>query len=209
MKKMKLLACLLALATAVGTVSALGAPGFSLGLGVQYWDAEDASEFDKDGMWGGSVIARVRPIDYFGIDFRAGGMGIWDSKTYRINGQKYETDAAFWCCPFEVGLLLMLPVSDVFTIYGGPGVGYYYYDIDIETTTKHGHHWHSERSDHIKLDDDFGWYAVAGAKFQFAPCFSIFGEARYTDTETSFKDAKSDKIDCSGFGVQVGCMFDF
>lgn len=209
MKRMKFMACLLALATTVGAVSALGAPGFSLGLGVQYWDAEDASVFDEDGMWGGSIIARLRPSDYFGIDFRAGGVGIWDSKTYRADGIKYETDAAFWCCPLEAGLVLMLPLNDLLTIYGGPGVGYYYYDIDIETTSKHGHHIHSSRSSHIKLEDDFGWFAVAGVKLQLLPGLSIFGEAMYHDTETSLKDDKSTKIDCSGVGFQAGCMFGF
>lgn len=208
MKKMKLLACLLALST-VAAASAFAAPGFSLGLGVQYWDAEDADLLDEDGMWGGSVLMRVRPCDYLGIDFRLGGLGIWDSSKWREGGTKYEVDSTFLCCPFEIGLVGMLPLSDVLTLYGGPGVGYYYYDIDIEKSSKHHHHYHSDWTEHIRLEDDFGWFAVAGLNVKLAPCLSLFGEVRYTETETSMKDNKNWKFDASGVGGQVGIMFDF
>lgn len=208
MKKLKLLACLLALAAVAGTALA-GQSGVSLGLGVQYWDAKDADVLDEDGLLGGGAILRLRATDYIGVDFRAGAVGIWDSDTYRRDGTKYETDAVFYCVPLEVGLVLMLPLNDVLTIYGGPGVGYYYYDIDVETTTKHGHHSHSEWSRHIKMEDDFGWFAVAGLNIRLAPGFSIFGEVRYTETETSLKGNDAAKIDCSGIGGQAGIMFGF
>ena len=208
MKNLKLLACLLAMAAVAGTALA-DQPVFSLGAGVQYWDAKDADKLDEDGLLGGGLILRFRPSDVLGIDFRAGAVGAWDNDTYRVNGTKYEEESTFYCCPFEIGLVLTLPLTDVLSIYGGPGVGYYYYDIDIETTSKHNPHYHSERSKHIKLDDDFGWYAVAGVNIRLAPCFSLFGEARYTDTETSLKDDKSEKFDCSGFGAMAGFMIDF
>lgn len=210
MKNWKITACLMALTMAAGAVCALGDVGFSMGAGVQYWDAKDAKDqLDEDGLLGGNLIFRLKPVEYLGFDLRLGGSGVWDGKTYRVDGRKYETDVTFMCCPAELGLVLMLPLNGAFTIYGGPGVGYYYYDIDIETTTKHGHHWRSETHDHIKLEDDFGWYAVAGLNIQLAPHFSIFGEGRYTDTETSLKHESSAKLDCSGFGVQAGIMIDF
>lgn len=206
MKKTTLLACLLALACAA---SALGGTKFSLGLGGQYWDAKDADRLGEDGFGGANLIARFRTHDHLGFDVRAGVSGIWDADSYRVNGTKYETDAVFMCCPLELGLVLMLPVNDWLTLYGGPGVGYYYYDIDVETTTRNGHHTRSTWSERIHLKDDFGWYAVGGATFRLATHFSLFGEARYTDTETKLRDADARKIDCSGFGVQVGCLFDF
>ena len=209
MKRMKLLACLLALATVAGAWQAMAAPGFGLGVGVQYWDAKDADVFDENGFWGANLILRLRPADYVGIDFRAGGSGVWDGDTYRRDGTKYRTDATFMCCPFEVGLVLMLPVNDGITLYAGPGVGYYYYDIDLEVHEKHGHHYHSEWSDHIKMDDDFGWYAVAGLNLHLGPNFGLFGEVRYTETETSLKHSDSRKIDCSGIGGQAGIMIEF
>ena len=193
-------------------MSALGQashPDFSLGLGVQYWEPKDIDDFDEDGFWGANLIARIQPSTYFGIDLRAGGSGVWDGKSYYIDGRKYETDVTFLCCPFEVGIVFMLPLGDAVTLYAGPGVGYYYYDIDIETSTKHGHHYHSKWSQHIELEDDFGWYAVGGLKIQLASCFSIFGEVRYTDTKTSFEDFDFGEIDCTGIGFQAGVMFDF
>ena len=210
MKAKKLLICLLALAIVAGAANALaGGPGISLGLGVQYWDAKDADMLDEDGLLGGGAILRLHPTEYLGIDFRFGAVGVWDSDTYRVDGRKYRTDATFYCAPFEAGLVLMLPLNDSLTIYGGPGVGYYYYDIDVETSSKHGHHYDNEWRQHIKLEDDIGWYAVAGLNISLAPNVSIFGEARYTDTETNFKNAKSIKLDCSGFGAMAGLMFDF
>ncbi len=210
MKFTKLTACILAIATATGAMSALGAnSAFSLGFGLQYWDAKDASKFDKDGFGGCNMVARLQPDKYLGIDFRLGASGIWDGKTYHVDGQKYETDVTFTCCPVEAGLVLMLPVNNYITLYGGPGVGYYHYDLDVEVSRKHGHHYHREWDRHYSLDDDFGWYAVAGLTVRLTRHVSLFGEARYTDTETSLKHDDSVEFDCSGFGGQIGLMFDF
>jgi opacity protein-like surface antigen len=212
MKYSKLTACLLALTIVTGVIPAFGQnthPAFSLGIGAQYWEPKDIDDLDEDGFWGANLIARFQPSAYFGIDLRAGGSGVWDGETYYVGGTKYETDVTFMCCPFEAGVVFMLPLGDVVTLYAGPGVGYYYYDIDIETSSKHHHHYHSEWSEHIELEDDFGWYAVGGLKIQLASCFSIFGEVRYTDTKTSLKHFDSAEFDCSGIGFQGGIMFDF
>lgn len=214
MKSRKILACLLALAAtalpAAAQQSESSHPVFSLGFGAQYWHAKDMKDLlDENGMWGANLIARIRPSTYFAIDLRAGGEGVWDGKTYRVDGQKYEQDVTFTCCPFEAGLLLMLPVADAVTFYGGGGVGYYWYDIDVEVSSKHHHHYHREWHDSVDLDDDIGWYAVGGVNLSLARCLSLFGEVRYTDTETNPEDAKSFKIDCSGIGGQIGILFDF
>lgn len=213
MKHSKLLACLLALATLAGAAAATAAdhPLVSIGLGGQYWLAKDAKDvLDEHGLGGGNIIVRIQPAAYLGIDLRAGASGVWDKDTWRYRGRKYETTATFMCCPFEAGLVLILPIADRFQIYGGGGAGYYYYDIDIETTShRPGHSYRSEWHDHIDLEDDVGWYALGGVKLTLAPHFSIFGEARYTGTETSLKHYDGDKIDCSGAAFQAGVMFDF
>lgn len=212
MKLWRLTACLMAMAITTGAASALADgshPTFSLGMGVQYWDAKDADLLDEDGFAGANLIVRFQPSAYLGIDLRVGGSGVWDGKTYYVDGRKYETDVTLSCCPVEVGLLLMLPLGDTVTLYAGPGAGYYFYDIDIETSSKHGHHYHSEWHRHIELEDDFGWYAVGGLKVKLGSSVSLFGEVRYTDTETSLKDDDSEKFDASGVGVQAGIMFDF
>ena len=209
MKKLTLAACLLAAATIAGTATAMSPAaraGFSLGLGAQYWEPEDIDDLDEDGFWGANIIARLRPVNCLGIDFRVGGTGVWDGDTYYVGGRKYKTDVSFMCYPVEVGLVALLPLGDVLTLYGGGGGGYYYYDIDIETTSRHGHrYW----SDHIELEDDFGWYALGGLNIQVAPHLSIFGEVRYTETETSLKHDESVTFDASGIGFQAGIMVDF
>ena len=209
----RLLACLLALATFAGAATALASDysTFNLGLGGQYWVAKDVDDFDTDGLWGGNLIFRIRPIEYLGIDIRAGFSGNGECDSYKVDGRRYESDTTFECVPLEIGLVAMLPVGDIITIYGGPGVGYYWYNININKhSTRHGHHYREEYDKDIKLEDDFGWYALAGLNFQLCPHFSLFGEVRYTDTETRLKDVdESEKIDCSGIGFQVGMMFDF
>jgi opacity protein-like surface antigen len=213
MKSLKTFACLLALLTAVPAVRAGDFSVFNLGLGAQYWNARDVDNFDTDGMVGGNVIIRIRPIEYLGLDFRAGASGNWDGESYRdYDGTRYKSDVTFSCVPLEAGLVAMLPIGGVLTLYGGPGVGYYFYNLNIrERSSRHGHHQHTELDEDIDMENDFGWYAVLGATIKLCPHLAIFGEARYTDTETSFEDNDWDdeKIDCSGVGFQAGLMFDF
>lgn len=211
MNKAKLATCLLAAAALAGATTAFGGntSTFSMGLGVQYWDTKELDTFDEDGFWGANIIARVMPSDIVGLELRFGGSGVWKDKTYYYNGKKYETDATFTCCPIEAGVVLMLPIDKTFSLYGGAGVGYYIYDIDIKTSSKHGHHYHSEWDRHISVDNDFGWYGVAGLKINLGSPVSLFAEARYTDTETNIKHEEDRKFDCRGVGVQAGVMFDF
>ncbi len=216
MKSAKLIACLLALLAAAPAVRADdGYAVFNLGLGAQYWDAKDIDstwDFDSDGMWGGNIIIRIRPVKYLGIDLRGGGIVNWDGESYKgSDGRRYHEDETFTCVPLEVGLVAMLPLGDVVTLYGGPGAGYYYYNFNYSShSSRHGHHYHKEFDEDIKLKHDFGWYALGGLNIQLCPHFSLFGEVRYTDTETEFKDIEdSPKIDCSGIGFQAGMMFDF
>ena len=213
MKSTKILLSLLLLAAVALPAfaqEAEPAPVFSLGMGLQYWHADDMDILDKDGMGGANLIARYRPIPYLGFDFRVGCSGVWDGDKFRgANGRRYETDVTFLCVPVELGVLGMLPVGKSVTLYAGPGVGYYWYDIDVKTTSKHHHHYHTEWNEHVKLDDDFGWYAVAGADWRIVPCLSLFAEARYTGTETNIRHDKSAEIDCRGFGGQIGVFFDF
>ena len=188
---------------------------FGLGAGVQYWNLKDAKILDEDGLWGMNFIARIRPARLLGIDLRAGCSGVWDGDSYRLHGDRYSKDVTFSCVPLEAGLVLTIPVGDRCTVYGGPGIGYYHYDIDIEMSRKSGHHY-TERTEHIRLEDDCGWYAVAGATFRLLPQLSLFGEVRYTDTETSLRHPEDygatreeTAIDCSGWGGQVGLMVEF
>lgn len=214
MKSWKTLACLLVLLTAVPAVHAdEDFAVFNLGIGGQYWDAKDIDDgngFEEDGLWGGNLIIRIRPIKYLGIDIRAGVSANWEGKSYRVGGRRYEEDETFTCVPVEVGLIGMLPLGPVVTLYAGPGMGYYFYNYNYsEHSSRHGHHYRKEYDEDIDLENDFGWYAVGGATFQICRHFSLFGEVRYTDTETELEDFDSVKIDCSGIAGQIGVIFDF
>ena len=88
MKSFKLIACLLVLLSAASAVRAAdGYSLFNLGIGGQYWDAKDIDDFDTDGMWGGNIILRIRPIKYLGIDVRGGYCGNWEGNSYRYDGR--------------------------------------------------------------------------------------------------------------------------
>lgn len=212
-KSLKIPLCLLLLATLALPAAAQEdnpAPVFSLGMGLQYWHADEMDILDKDGMGGANAIARYRPLPYLGFDFRVGCSGVWDGDKYRgADGRKHETDVVFLCVPVELGLLGMLPVGDTVTLYAGPGVGWYWYDIDIKTTSRHHHHSHTEWNEHVKLEDDIGWYAVAGADVRLLPWLSLFAEARWTDGKTHIKHEKQAEIDCRGVGGQIGILFHF
>lgn len=220
MKSWKALVCVLAMLAAVPAAELQAAEDFSvcnIGIGCQYWNAKDLDEFDADGMFGLNLILRIRPIKYLGIDLRIGGEGAWEGETIRVDGRRYDTDVVFGCVPAEAGLVLMLPVGDVVTLYGGGGVGYYYYDLDVESHTHHRHSRWEHDDEHIKMEDDVGWYALVGLNFQLCPHFSVFVEGRYTDTATKFKhpedyglsESENEDIDISGVGGQIGLMFDF
>jgi opacity protein-like surface antigen len=217
MKTWKICACLLALLSAVPAVRAddgdKGYSVFNLGLGAQYWMAKDIdgdNGFDSDGMWGGNIIFRIRPIKYLGIDLRAGASANWEGETYWIDGRRYKEDETFSCVPLEVGLVLMMPLGSVVTLYGGGGAGYYIYDYNEKSySSRHGHHYRKEYDEDTDLENDVGWYGLAGLSFQLCPHLSIFGEARYTGTETKLKDFHEVKLDCSGAAFQAGVIFDF
>jgi len=213
MKNMKWMLALAVAATLAGGSSALADRHvFNLGLGAQYWFAKDADAIDEDGFAGAGLITRVCPAEWLGIEVRAGGVGVWDSDTWRVGGEKYEAEATFYCIPIEAGLVVMLPLGDAVTLYAGPGVGYYSYDLDLKVSEREHHRSKRTYSEEIDLDDDFGWYAVGGLNLFLGPKVSIFAEARYTETETSLKDdddGDEGKFDASGVGVMCGLMFHF
>lgn len=225
MKNWKTFACALALLAAVPAAMAQEEGDwsvFNLGIGAQYWHGKDLGEFKGDGMFGGNLTIRIRPVKYLGIDLRVGGEAAWISETYGEGDYKYDEDVVLMCAPAEAGLVLMLPVGDVLTLYGGGGAGYYYYDLDYDLDEHHKHRSYRRHrsgwsySEDIDMEDDFGWYAVAGLNIQLCRHLSLFAEARYTSTKTSFKhpgdydvEDEENEFDMSGVGAHAGFMFDF
>lgn len=223
MKRLTLLACLAAMLPLVPAASAqddaTGPGKVAVGIGAQFWAPKALDDFmDEPALWGADLLVRVRPVRYFGIDLRAGAVGAWASETYWYDGYRYDGDVTFTCVPLEFGAVLMLPLGDSLTLYGGGGGGYYTYDCDIEISPGHRHHryrsWKIDES--VDMENDFGWYALAGLEVRLCPHLSLYAEARYTSTEISishpddydFPVEESD-FDMSGVGARAGLMFDF
>ena len=74
----------------------------------------------------------------------------------------------------------------------------------------------STKDESVDMENDFGWYALAGLEVRLCPHLSLYAEARYTSTEISishpddydFPVEESD-FDMSGVGARAGLMFDF
>lgn len=224
MKRLTLLACLAALLPLGPAASAQDgdtAPGkVAIGIGAQFWAPKALDDFmDESALWGADLLVRIRPVRYFGIDLRVGAVGAWASESYWYDGYRYISDVAFTCVPLELGAVLMLPLGDSLTLYGGGGGGYYTYDCDMEIGHgRHHHHYYRswEIDERVDMDSDFGWYALGGLEVRLCPHLSLYAEVRYTSTETSishpedydFPEEESD-FDMSGVGARAGLLFDF
>lgn len=219
MQKLTALACLAAMLALVPASMAQERTHsvFNVGLGAQFWSPKELDDFmDEDAMWGGNLIIRIRPVQYFGIDLRAGASSAWSSETYRYYGETMDEDLTLGCVPLELGGVLMLPLGDTLTLYGGGGVGYYYYRCKWEVSYNVHHHRNWDIDEDVDMEDDVGWYALAGATIRLCPHLSIFLEGRYTGTETSLSHPEDydvsdeeNSFDMSGVGIQAGLMFDF
>lgn len=221
MKRLTLLACLAAVLQLVTAAAAQdGATDpvvVAVGIGAQFWSPKALDDFmDEAALWGGDLLVRVRPVRYFGIDLRAGVVGAWASKTYCYDNYRFDCDVDFTCVPLELGAVLMLPLGDSLTLYGGGGGGYYTYDCDMEISLGHRHYSSWEIDERVDLDNDFGWYALGGLEVCLCPHLSLYAEVRYTSTETAishpghylFPEGAND-FDMSGVGARAGLLFDF
>ena len=220
MKKLTVLACLAAMLALVPASMAQERTHsvFNIGLGAQFWSPKELDDFlDKDNMWGGNLLIRIRPVQYFGIDLRAGASAAWTSDTYHYyDGESVDEDVTLGCVPLELGAVLMLPLGDTLTLYGGGGGGYYTYDCDLDISQGHRQHRSWKIDESVDMDNDFGWYALGGLEVRLCPHLSLYAEVRYTSTETSishpedydFPEEKSD-FDMSGVGARAGLIFDF
>ena len=120
--------------------------------------------------------------------------------------------------PLEAGILATLKLSDSFSVYGGPGVGFYFFDAEF--TSEQGRWKETYDAD---VDDEFGFYALLGARAHLARNVSLFAEAKYTWVETEmdlpFPAARADRfenspslsgdLDFGGLSLQAGALFSF
>ena len=102
--------------------------------------------------------------------------------------------------PFEAALTLGLPIGKTITPYIGAGVGYYMFDLGD-----------------LKLDDQVGYFPLAGLKAKLGRSVFAYAEARWLFLSGSM-DASSEEfgkmvsgtdVSMDGIGINVGIGFTF
>lgn len=212
MKSMKWLA-VAALLAGLAAGSAKADPSFSLGIGASYWqilDKDVRDALDVDGMWGASIYPRLWFTENVGLEVRLSGYAYQDDYSERdmSTGDEVDVDMTLSCGSAELGLLLQFQLAETpLSVYGGAGGGYYYFDVDVDVDYRHHRHsWHHDRSYSYKLDNVFGWWGMAGVKFNLTTNLALFGEGRYLGVKPEHDD---EKYDFAGVQYVAGMMFDF
>ena len=160
------------------------------GLGVfgSYWDTKDA-----DSGWGGGAKLQMEAIPNIFLEVRG--------SYFPDFGDSSGDDAKLNIIPAEADAIIKFPVSDQFIPYVGGGGGYYMFDIDNND---------SEDVD-ITVDDEFGFFALAGLEIGLSEQVSLFAEGKYTWLDVTAK-ASGPGVDVSedasmdGFGGNAGLM---
>ena len=192
---------------------------FSLGVHLSYWDAKGLDDLDLDGTFGFGVIGQYRFLPLLALEMRVSGYMAGQSDDLYVEGEGwYDNDTAVVVAPLEAGLIGFLPLTKQFSLYAGPGVGYYLFDG--QTTLSQGP---IDIDYDIDIDDDVGFYALVGTRAQLSRNVALFLEGKYTWIETSIQhdpitlrplqealltDADQD-IDFSGLSVEAGMIFTF
>ena len=96
-----------------------------------------------------------------------------------INFSKNDTDLF----PLEAAV-----VAKIALLYGGIGGGYYIFNT----------------SGNAELDNNWGWFVVAGAKLALGG-LGVFGELRWNELSSDIKGT-SQSADLNGVGVNIGVM---
>ena len=183
---------------------------FSVGMHLAYWNVDDLDRFDGEGAFGLGVVGQYRLHDLLGIELRGSGFFASRYEDVYVAGEGWsENTTTLSILPLEAGLIAFLPLGNTFSLYGGPGAGYYV--IDGEFMNEQGP-W--TRYYDIDLDDDFGFYALLGARAQLARNIALYLEGKYTWVETSFEREAdflgiAQDLDLSGFAFDAGMLFTF
>lgn len=192
---------------------------FSFGAHVSYWNATDLNDLDLDGAFGLGVVGQYRIHEHLALELRMSGYAAGQTEDIFVPGEGwYDTDSTVVVAPFEAGLVGFLPLNKTFSLYGGPGAGFYFFDGEIRS--KQGP---LEIKYDLDLDDTAGFYVLAGARAQLARNVALYLEGKYTWVETSLNHARitldslpgiplpdgDPDIDFGGLSVEFGMLFTF
>lgn len=189
---------------------------FSLGVFLSYWNVDDLDEFDLNGAVGAGIEGQIRLHSFLAVDLRLSGYGADRyEEAYCPCGCWTDHETTLFVMPLEAGLLAILPVGDMFSLYGGPGVGYYFFDGEYRID-----YGRRETLYDIDMDDESGFYALLGVRAQFVRNAAFFFEGKYVwiDSSLETRDESLDrlgrsdlpsKIDFDGFLFNAGLLFTF
>ena len=192
---------------------------FSLGVHLSYWDAKDLDDLDLNGTFGFGVIGQYRFLPQLALEMRVSGYMAGESDDLYVDNEGwYDNDTTVVVAPLEAGLVAFLPLTKQISLYAGPGVGYYFFDG--ETTLSQGP---LDINYDIDMDDEAGFYALAGVRAQLARNVALFLEGKYTWVETTVRHEAvaldvlreieiadiDEDIDFSGLSVEAGMIFTF
>ena len=190
---------------------------FSLGAHLSYWDAKDLDDLDLNGTFGFGVIGQYRFLPQLALEMRVSGYMAGESDDLYVDNEGwYDNDTTVVVAPLEAGLVAFLPLGDKLSLYGGPGAGYYFFDGEIRSEQGP-----IDITCDLDLDDEPGFYLLAGARAQLARNAALFCEAKYTWVETSLSldrllpdslpalDLDDEDLDFSGLSLQAGMLFTF
>ena len=184
------------------TASPASARGFAL-YGT-YWDTDQAGE-----AVGGGVTFEIPINEMLGVDLRGAYLQQGDLES-PLDDSVDEVDDVFReadlnLAPLEAGLRFTFNSPGTFRPYVGGGVSYVILDLD---------------SDRLEVDDETGWYGVAGAKIGDGSGIDFLVEAVYRKIEATVTGPgltpineidleEGVKLDVDGPAVNVGAVFTF
>ena len=185
MRKITLLAGLVFL------VASCALAGSGLGLFGSYWSPDDT-----DAGIGYGVKLKAAVADNLCLEIRG---------TYfpSIDIDEDGGDGELEVIPVEAGLVMDIPLSDVMTLTAVGGAGYYIMpEVEVEILGQ---------DVDMDLDDEFGFYAVAGIEIALSEQLALFAEAKYTwlevdEGEVDGVDFKDADASFDGFGANAGLM---
>ncbi|MFH0878200.1 MAG: outer membrane beta-barrel protein [Lentisphaerota bacterium] len=170
---------ILAILAFVGLIAPSVMAGGGIGAFGSYWKPKD----EDDGKFGGGGKLNIGLTEYLAIDLR---------------GSYYHYDNAD-IIPGEAGLVITIPINDVFMPYVGGGAGYYYVNITDDAM-----------KEDVKAKAKVGFYGVGGIELGLGDSVALFGEAMYRFAKVDLEDKASgetveEKLD--GLVGNVGIKF--
>lgn len=183
---------------------------FSLGAYMSYWNMSEIDELDFSGALGGGAIGQVQINPYLALEMRISAFLTGEDEDVYIEGEGwYENDLTISALPLEIGITGFLPIGEIFSLYGGPGVGYYFFDGQFTSTQGP-----VEITRDLHLDNKAGFYLVFGTRAQLARNTVLFADAKYTWVESTASQAAGvfeteTDLDFSGLALEAGLIFTF